>query len=157
MTSWCCHCEISWFMERIFNMLTPEQNGQHIGDSIFLKENFPILIKISQKFVPRHQIDNKSTLVESQYSCCQHWFFVNLEHWFLVNIGSCNGKPGGVSKMSTSSSTWELVILHFSTNFTSFNVWVRYLCELQRVPLKFHTKNLTHTLKDTIFYTMLKF
>ena len=31
---------------------------------IFVKENIWILIKISQKFVPRSPIDNKSTLVQ---------------------------------------------------------------------------------------------
>ena len=34
--------------------------------------------------------------------------------------------PGGVAKTFSSSHTWELFNLHFSTNCTSFNVWVRY-------------------------------
>ena len=41
-----------------------EEMAGEIFKIIFVKENIWILIKISQKFVPRSPIDNKSTLVQ---------------------------------------------------------------------------------------------
>ena len=65
---------------------------------------------------------------------------------------------GGVSKTLTSSLLWELLDIHFSTDFTSFKSMDKICCvELQRVPLKFHTKYLTHTLKETTFIPSSKF
>ena len=47
---------------------TTEQNGRHFADDILkciiLNENLYIFIKISLKFIPKGQIDNKSTLVK---------------------------------------------------------------------------------------------
>ena len=48
-------------------LLRHERNGCHIADDIFTRifliENYCILIKISQKFVPKRTIDSKSTLI----------------------------------------------------------------------------------------------
>ena len=58
----------------------------------------------------------------------------------------------GVSKTLTSSLTWELLRLHFSTSCTPFKCMGKiFRVEFQKAPLQFHTKYLTHTLKDTIF------
>ena len=44
------------------------QNGRHFADDIFkcilMNEKFCILIQISQKFIPKGLIDNKSALVQ---------------------------------------------------------------------------------------------
>ena len=51
----------------MLNTLRPRQNGRHFPDDIFkwifLNENVRILIKISQKFVPRGLINNTPALV----------------------------------------------------------------------------------------------
>ena len=54
------------------------------------------------------------------------------------------------------SCSWECYVLNFQNciQIISFNVWVRYF---QRVPLKFHTKYLTHTLKDVKFVKKWRF
>ena len=39
------------------------QNGRHFADAIFVNEKFPILIKISLKFVPKGPIDNNPAVV----------------------------------------------------------------------------------------------
>ena len=47
--------------------VTPGQNGRHFTDisaCIFMNEKFCILIRISLKFVPKDQIDNRSALVQ---------------------------------------------------------------------------------------------
>ena len=53
---------------KTFNTMKPEQNGRHFADGIFkyifLKGNVCIWIEVSQSFVPKGQIDNKSTLVQ---------------------------------------------------------------------------------------------
>ena len=50
-----------------FNSLAPGQNGRHFADDIFrcifVNENFLILIKISQKFVPKGPISNNAAFV----------------------------------------------------------------------------------------------
>ena len=52
----------------IINSSPPGQNGRHFADDtfkcIFMNENFCILIRISQKFVHKGPIDNKSGLVK---------------------------------------------------------------------------------------------
>ena len=60
--------------------------------------------------------------------CCWFWF----DHFW------------DVSKTLTSSSIWELVNLHFSTNYTYFSVWVRYFVWTFKVYLwnYTHTKNI---------------
>ena len=52
----------------------------------------------------------------------------------------------------------DLKISMFYKKKISFNVWLRYIFrgEFQRCPLKFHTKYLTHTLKDVFFYSQVK-
>ena len=49
------------------NTLRPEQDGRHLGHGIFtyifVNENVWNLIKISLKYVPEGQLDNKSTSV----------------------------------------------------------------------------------------------
>ena len=49
---------------RQFNSFTPEQNGRHFPDDIFMNENVRIAIQISFKFVPKALIDNKSASVQ---------------------------------------------------------------------------------------------
>ena len=51
--------KIVWFV----NSSPPGQNGRHIADDIFLKENVRISIPFSLKFVLKGPIDNKSALV----------------------------------------------------------------------------------------------
>ena len=50
------------------NSSPPGKNGQYFADDIcrciFVHENFCILIKISQKFVPKGSIDNNPALVK---------------------------------------------------------------------------------------------
>ena len=52
----------------LFNTLSPRQNGHHFADvifkSIFLNENYCILIEISVKCVPRGTVNNKPSLVQ---------------------------------------------------------------------------------------------
>ena len=49
------------------NSSPPGQNGHHLANNIFrsicLNEKFYILIKISQKFVPKGPIDNNPALI----------------------------------------------------------------------------------------------
>ena len=51
-----------------FNTMRPRQNCHHFADDtfkhIFLNENVRILIKISQKFVPKGPINNIPALVQ---------------------------------------------------------------------------------------------
>ena len=59
---------ISAFQLHAFNTLRPRQNGSHFVDDIFkcifLIENVWILIKFSQKFVPKGPINNIPALVQ---------------------------------------------------------------------------------------------
>ena len=52
----------------VFNSSPPGQNGCHFADEILkcisMNEKLCILIKISLKFVPKGQIDNKAALVQ---------------------------------------------------------------------------------------------
>ena len=77
----------------------------------------------------------------------QHINFMN-----LTKCASCNGLAGGRFK-----NTYELLnqrALKFSyvNKIHIFQCMGKIFCvEFQRYPLKFHTKYLTHTLKDMIF------
>ena len=55
------------------NTLRPRQNGRHFPDNIFkcifLNEDEWILIKISLKFVPKGQINNKRALIQIMAWC----------------------------------------------------------------------------------------
>ena len=53
----------------ILNSSPPGQNG-HLMKCIFMTEKIYILIWISQKFVPKGAIDNKTALVQVM-ACCQ--------------------------------------------------------------------------------------
>ena len=56
---------VSWHVH--FNPCSPGQNGLQFADDIFkriLNEKCRILIKISQKFVPKDSIDNNPALVQ---------------------------------------------------------------------------------------------
>ena len=76
MVVWQNNCQTLEMQKHIFlkysvckvNTLRPKQSGHHFADStfkcIFLKENLPILIKISLKFVPRGPIHNNPALVQ---------------------------------------------------------------------------------------------
>ena len=68
--------------------------------------------------------------------------------WWTDNIKPTHKFRGGVSKILTSS--W---ILFLPINkIYIFQCMGKIFCvEFQRAPLKFHTKFLTHTLKDAIF------
>ena len=56
---------VTWFY--LINPSYPGQNGHHftydLFKCIFMNENFCILIKISQNFIPKGPMDNKSVLV----------------------------------------------------------------------------------------------
>ena len=58
----------SLLQKQAINSSPPGQNGRHFADDIFkcifMNEKFCISIKISLKFVPKGQIDNKSALVQ---------------------------------------------------------------------------------------------
>ena len=55
-------------MAWVFNTLKPAQNGWHFADHsficIFVNENFRILDKISQRYVPEGLIESKPLLVQ---------------------------------------------------------------------------------------------
>ena len=57
----------SFIMSINLNSSPPGQNGRHFTDNmfrdIFVNKNFYILVKISQKFVPKGTIDNNLALV----------------------------------------------------------------------------------------------
>ena len=116
-----------------------------------------------------HVLYSKSDLYTS--------FIIAIQHAISDHIGQCNNRNHNVTglfKILTSLPIWELCNFHFLLNYTSLNIWVRYFVqnfkgasnsrkklkahphrwgmgvfyELE-VPLKFHTKYLTHTLKAT--------
>ena len=104
--------------------------------------------------------------ISSFFSFNQNQFIILRErvNWpCTVTVGRFCGRSvswlylqGGVSKCfkllkSKSSSI-------FTSEWNIFQCMGKIFCvEFQRVPLKFHTKYLAHTLKDMIFYTTLKF
>ena len=73
--------------------------------------------------------------------------YCNLTRWAL----------GDISKMLMSLQISDLLNFHFSINYTSFNVWVRYFVwNFKGYPLKFYTKYLTHTWKTAVYFTLFK-
>ena len=95
----------------------------------------------------------------------QPWGVFSWWHIFLVNIGSGNGVlPDGIhdlwafqKHLWTLKSKSELLNVRALT-FSSVNKIHIFQCmgkifcvEFQRYPLKFHTKYLTHALKDMLF------
>ena len=74
------------------------------------------------------------------------------QRWAFISVTFCNICLGGVSK-----NTYELLNLRalkfsLANKIHIFQCMGKIFCvEFQRYPLKFHTKYLTHTLKDMIF------
>ena len=68
-TAWrqLAHMRATCWLAGTVNTSLPGQNGRHFADDIFkhifLNENVRISIKISQEFVPKGPIENKSALV----------------------------------------------------------------------------------------------
>ena len=124
----------------------------------YFRDNFSIIIQIWWKFhfVLVHTFTSKF--------CCLSlisYHFCGLDviqngRWDLAksrNISMINtSRPGGCFK-----NTYELLNLR-ALKFSPVNKIYIFQCmgkifcvEFQRCPLKFHTKYLTHTLKDMIF------
>ena len=157
-----------------FNKLRPRQNGRHFADvifkCIFLNENVWMPIKISLKFVPKVPINNIPVLVQIMAWPMAEPMTVSL----LTHI--CVTWPQWVNHASPHSLllqdlklAWEhlknaqelvsLRVLKFSllNKVHIIQCMGKIHClKVQRIPLKFYTKYLTHTLKDMITMPMLK-
>ena len=171
--------KILWCFESFFNTLRPRQNGRQFTDGIFkyifLNENVWIPIKISLKFVPKGPINNIPSLVQIMV-----WrrpgakpFSEPMMVSLLTHI--CVSRPQWVHSLRPSDAIWCLGTWgHFKNTYELLNVrslkistlyktcifkcMGKIFCmEFQRYPLKFHTKYLTHTLKDVHFMHKWKF
>ena len=100
-----------------------------------------------------------NTWVHTQ--CCRDWCLIKAPGGGGVGVGGVGGGGGGGGGVF--KNTYELL------NLRAFKISVFYknhifqcmgkiFCvEFQRVPLKFHIKYLTHTLKDVDFIHKWKF
>ena len=139
----------------------------------FLNEKFCILIRISLKFVPQGPIDNKWALVRvmawrwiggkqltdqgwsgSLMHICGTRGDELMAELLLCKLGQhyCFWCPGG--RFKNAYELLNLRALKISMLYKShiFQCMGKIFCvEFQRVPLKFHTKYLAHTLKNKSF------
>ena len=153
---------------------------------IFLNENNRIFIKISLKFVPKGLINNISALVlimawrwpgdkplsgpmmvrSLTHICITRPQWVN--SWRAANAWVCTQHCGcwccgAETSGGRFKNPYELLNLRaFKISMLYKNhifQWMgKLFCvEFQRVPLKFHTKYLAHTLKDVNFIHRWKF
>ena len=133
------HAEI--LLTTCINSLRPRQNRCHFADDVFkwyfMNENVWIPIKLSLKSVPKGPINNIPALVQ------------------IMAWRRTGDKPLSEPMMTqfndayihhSASMSWGTFFWAFEDNFII--IW--------REPLKFHTKYLTHSLKDVNFYSEVK-
>ena len=143
-----------------FNTSRPRQMGCNLVDDIFklifLHENCYIFIQISLKIVHKDPIIIKTSLVQTMFWCQRG----NKQAIIWTNDGLLYRGYGSGGRFK---NTYELLnqrALKFSyvNKIHIFQCMGKIFCvEFQRYPLKFHTKYLTHTLKDMIFMQFWNF
>ena len=157
--SWLVHGQyklvliMPWYTEEKFHMLTSSN-----GNISRVDDEFP-----SQRPVTR-SFDVFFDLRLNKRSSKQPW-----EWWLQMLLRPlwrycnelerhCHEAPGGRFKNAYELLNLRALKISMLYKNRIFQCMSKIFCvEFQRVPLKFHTKYLTHTLKDMIFYAILKF
>ena len=125
------------------------------------KGTFEIPHKICYPYIQRCKFYTTSKCEELLRACKCFWNPPSFLQYTSKWAHSCRwdmwGQRRGHLKNAHKLMNYDLINLtllnfFFSINNTSFSGMGKLFCvEFQRVPLKFHTKYLAHTLKDAIF------
>ena len=161
---------VAWQSNRMtqiqVNSMPPGRCGSNFKNAIFQQslsiKLMTTLCEIALRWMAQNTFDDNSTLVQVMAWCC-HAPSHYLNHCWPRSMSSMVSlllfwRPGGRFK-----NTYELLnprALKISMLYKNriFQCMGKIFCvEFQRYPLKFHSKYLTHTLKDVHFIHRWKF